>query len=167
MKRFPLLFAVLPFAVFAQDAAPAPQPSVMQTLLGYILPMVVTAIGAVGTWALKQLADYLKSKSLNSRVAGAFSIAVDYLETAFTHVRAGIEPDLKLALADGTLDEKERADLVKKLVELAKAELPTSIQTVLRATLGAGFDSWLSGKAGEAVQKVVMAEASPGELGTP
>ncbi len=167
---FTFAFLVLfGFAAHAQNvlvapAAPPTQAAWVTTLLQYIVAPLVAVIGSMLAWVLAKLATWIHSKEANSKAAGAFAVAADYLSTAFTHLRAGIGPDLKLALADGTLDASERAELVKKLVGLAKVELPTGVLAVLGKTLGPALETWLSGRAGEVVQAVVAAPASPGEL---
>ncbi len=163
-----VLLVMLPASVFAQSvlvdsSAPAPK-SVVESIIAYILVPLIPIVGTLLAAALTKLVTYLHAKEANSKVAGAFAIAVDFIQAAFTHVRAGIEPDIKLALADGSLDAQERAALVAKLVELVKAQLPGGVMAVLKATLGTALETWLSGKAGEVVQAAVVAPASPGEL---
>ncbi len=159
------------FAAHAQTVLVAPAaagapggPAWVTALIQYCLVPAIPVLGTLTVWVLTKLATFLHTKGENSKVAGAFAVAVDFIETAFTHLRAGIEADLKLALADGTLDAKERADLVAKLVSLVKAELPGSIMGVLSGALGPSLETWLNGKAGDAIQKVVVATATPGEL---
>ncbi len=139
-------------------------PAWVTALVQYCLVPLIPVLGTLTAAVLAKGALYLHAKEGNSKVAGAFAIGLDYFTTAFTHIRAGIEPDLKLALADGTLDANERAALVAKLVALAKAELPGSVMGLLSKALGAGLETWLNGKAGDAVQAVVAAKAAPGEL---
>ncbi len=139
-------------------------PAWVTALIQYCLVPLIPVLGALAAWVLTKLAGFLHAKSDNSKIAGAFAVAVDYIETAFTHLRAGIEDDLKRALADGTLDPTERAALVAKLVSLAKAELPTGVMAILGGALGPALETWLNGKAGDAIQKVVMATPSVGEL---
>lgn len=151
---------------FAADAQtvlgnPLPAESFGQKVLAYVLPALVPIIGSLVIAVLTKLATFLHAKEGNSKVAGAFAIATDYIETAFVHIRAGIEADLKLALADGTLDAAERAQLVAKLVALAKAELPAGVQAILGGALGPALETWLAGRAGQVVQAAV----SEGKLG--
>lgn len=127
-----------------------------------LVALLIPAFGALTIAALGYLTTFLRAKGRNSRIASAFAVAADYIEAAFVHVRAGIEDQLRAALADGTLDSTERAALVAKLVLLVKAELPGGIQTVLAGVLGSGLETWLSGKAGQVVQAAVDAgKATP------
>lgn len=150
------------FAVYAQDVLPAPAApgapggiAWVSALLQYVAVPLIPITGSLIIYVLTKLATYLHAKGDNSKVAGAFAIAVDFIETAFVHIRAGIESDLKDALADGTVDSVERQKLVDKLVSLVKAELPGSIQAILGATLGPSLETWLKGKAGQVVQAAV------------
>ncbi len=160
---FVLAFVPLAFAqtVTLTDSVPPTGPkSALESVIAYILVPLIPALGTLIAAVLIKLATFLHAKEGNSKVAGAFAVAVDFLETAFTHVRAGIEPDIKAALADGTLDAQERAALVAKLVALVKLELPGGIMAILTKTLGPALETWLSGKAGQVVQAAV-APASP------
>lgn len=148
---------MFPALAFAQTVTPAPSsgPAWLGPVLQYIVVPLIPITGSLIVWALTELAKFLRAKGSNSKVAGAFAIAVDFFETAFVHLRAGIEGDIKDALADGTIDSTERANLVKKLVELAKAELPDGIKTILGGALGPALETWLAGKAGQVVQAAV------------
>jgi len=160
-----LLAILAPVVALAQDvlvpppAAPgAPGgPAWVTSLLQYIVLPLIPAIGAVIVAALGKLALFLHSKEQNSKVAGVFAIATDFVENAFEHIRAGMEADFKVALADGKLDPVERAALLAKLLALVKAELPSGIQAALQAVFGAGLNTWLSGKA----SAVIDAAAQP------
>lgn len=167
-----ILFLLLafPFGAHAQTVlvesttATSGPPGWVTALIQYFLVPLIPVLGGLLIAVLTKLATFLHAKEGNSKLAGAFAVAVDFIDTAFTHVRAGIEPDLKAALAEGTLDATERAALVAKLVALVKLELPSSIMGILSGALGPALETWLSGKAGDAIQKVAMAPATPGEL---
>lgn len=160
---FAVLFCVLlGFAAHAQTVIvdhPAPK-TALEMVIAYILVPLIPILGTLLAAALGKLVTFLHAKEGNSKIAAAFAVATDFVNTAFTHLRAGIEPDLKMALADGTLDAVERANLVTKLVALVKAELPAGLMGVLSATLGPALDTWLSGKAGQVIQAAVAEPAT-------
>lgn len=148
--------AVFALPVFAQETAPAPAGSagatVLNTFVQYLLPPIVTALAAAVAWALKKLSEYLHAKTEGSKVGQALVTGSDFIGTAVSHVIAGLAPDVRAALEnDGKIDEAERAALKQKAMVLIKADLPEGIRVVLGGALGAGFETWLAGKAEQAI----------------
>lgn len=153
------LFFFLSFSAFAQTVlvdptVPGPK-TAAESIIAYILVPLIPVLGALLAAALTKLTTYLHAKESNSKVAAAFAIATDFVSAAFTRMRAGIEPDLRMALADGSLDAMEREHLVAKLVALVKAELPAGIMAILGGALGPALETWLNGKAGQVIQAAV------------
>lgn len=148
------LLAVADIAVVG-DPVPAPAPNLLGQLVALLLPVVIALVSA----AAAKLVTYLHGKEKESKVAAAFAIAGDFFVTAFSHLRASLEPDLKTALADGKIDDAERKAMIDKLIALAKKELPAALMAVLQSVLGIGLDTWLSGKAGQVVDAAVAASA--------
>ncbi len=138
------------------STATAPK-SPLELMIAFVLVPLIPILGALIAAVLTKLVTFLHAKEGNSKIAGAFAIATDFVSTAFAHVRAGIESDLKLALADGTITDTERAALVAKLVALVKLELPAGMMAILSGALGPALETWLSGKA----DQVVRAAAEP------
>lgn len=123
----------------------------LDAFLQYIAPPLITALASLVGFALLKLSQYLHAKGESSKLVDALAVGSDFAKTAFEHVRAKLEPSLKEKLADGVLTVEERAQLKAEFMTLLKAELPAGAGSVLQATLGAGFETWLSGKAEGAI----------------
>ncbi len=168
IASFPLalLSALFALPVFAQEGpSPTAEQStgslVLNTFLQYGLPPIITATAGIIVWALKKLSDLLHAKAEGSKVAQALVTGTDFVGAAVSHVVSGLAPDVREALANnGTIDEAERAALKAKAVALLKAELPDGIKTVLGSVMQGGLDTWLSGKAEQAISLVAAQAAT-------
>lgn len=154
---------LVPATAFAQEAGPGPTvdgsigAKVLNTFLQYALPPIVTAIAGIVVLALTKLSAFLHAKAEGSKVGTALVGAADFVMTAVQHVVSGLAPDVRSALAnDGKIDDAERTVLKQKALTLIKAELPADIVSVLGSLYGAGLDTWLSGKAEQAIDAAVM-----------
>lgn len=132
------------------------QSPIIAQIVDALLPVVLAVVALAGA----KLTAYLHSKGKESKVAEAFAVASEFFMASFAKLRAELEPDIKAALADGKIDDAERAAMVAKLVEVAKSQLPAGIVLVLKSVLGSGLETWLQGKAQQAVD-VAVSQANP------
>lgn len=142
-------------------AAPSAGAVMLTAFLQYVVPPLAMAIAALLALMLKKLSDFLHAKAEGSKVGTALVVGTDAIGTAVSHVISGLAPAVRDALAnDGKLDEAERAALKAKAIALIKAELPDGVKAVLGGVMGAGLETWLSGKAEQAIS-AAAAQASP------
>jgi hypothetical protein len=149
----------LPDTMLAQTPGPLPtDPSqspgslVLNAFLQYVLPPLVVLIASLLAFALKKLSDFLHVKAQGSAVGQALVTGSDFVTTAVSHVISQLAPDVRDALAnDGKIDDAERAALKAKALALIKAELPDGIKAVLGGVMQGGLETWLSGKAEQAI----------------
>lgn len=161
-----VLFALPALADDAAAVVAAPQSAgalLANAFMQYVLPALVTALAAFAAMALKKLSDFLHVKAEGSQLATALVSGSDFVTTAVSHVISQLAPDVRAALAnDGRIDETERALLKAKALQLIRAELPDGIKAVLGAAMQGGLETWLSGKAEQAIAAATAEPAAAG-----
>lgn len=121
---------------------------ILKALAPMAIPALLTGLTALGTL----LGRWLHAHTNNSKVLGALATGADYIGSAVQHVLDGLQPDIQKALADdGKLSPEELSALKTKAVALILEEMPSALKVVANA-LGPAFQTWLSGKVGQAIQ---------------
>lgn len=121
--------------------------SIVAAAAPVVVPLLVTGLTALGAL----LGRLIHSHTNNSKVLTALATGADYIGTAVSHIMGGLQADVKAALAnDGKIDAAELEGIKTKALALVKAEMPAALKTVADA-LGPAFETWLSGKVGQAV----------------
>lgn len=111
-----------------------------------VAPFLVTALASLLGWALVKLSAYLHAKASESKVLGAMAVASDFVSACVAHASEKLEPDLKAALAKGSISPEDRAKIIADALALVKSQLPAGIAGTLAGALGDGLETWLSGK---------------------
>lgn len=128
---------------------------VIKASVPYVLPLLISGILALGAL----IGRFIHSKTGDNKILTALATGTDYVGAAVSHVLDGIRPDIQKALEDdGKLSPEELAGLKSKAIELIMKELPKPLADVAQA-MGPAFQTWLSGKVGQAIQ--AQAPASP------
>ncbi|MBK7864362.1 MAG: hypothetical protein IPJ65_38330 [Archangiaceae bacterium] len=125
--------------------------TVMESVLQYVVAPLIPVIGALVVAGLGKLVQLLHAKQGESKLLGALGVGAELVSTSVSHVIDGLKPELQAALADGKIDDAEKATLKAKAMELLKKELPAGVQGVLSTTLGPALETWLSGKVTQAI----------------
>jgi hypothetical protein len=148
-------------ALLADAAAqPALGQLALNAFMQFVLPPLLVALAALAGLALKKLSDFLHVRTQGSKMGAALVQGTDWITAAVSHVISGLAPAVRDALAnDGKIDDAERAALKAKAMELIKAEFPAGLSAVLGAA-GGGLETWLSGKAEQAISAAVSAGGS-------
>lgn len=132
--------------------------SALLKLIGGLLAIFTPVLLVIA----KKLADWLDSKKDESKVALGVKIAVDLLIAFLNEARLKLEPKLKAALADGRLDEAERAELRSILIAMAMERLPQTVVDTLSKAFGPALTSWLGAQADATIDRAVLtASAGP------
>jgi len=144
----------------AAEVVPAGQ-QILTAFLQFVLPPLLMALTALAGLALKKLSDFLHAKAGESKLGGALVQGSDWVTTAVSHVIGGLAPEVRKALEnDGKIDEAERAALKSKAMELLKAEFPEGLSAIM-GLAGGALETWLSGKAEQAISAATAASAGP------
>lgn len=125
--------------------------TVLESVLQYVVAPLIPVVGALIVAGLGKLVQFLHAKHKDSKLFGALGVGAELVSTSVTHVIDGLKPELQQALADGKIDDAERAALKAKAMELLKKELPVGVQGVLSTALGPALETWLSGKVTQAI----------------
>lgn len=165
MKRIALLFVFVPLAALAQVigepvAAPVPGTQDLVQTESVLLKIIATVIGLLTPFLVALVAkgvQWLHESGKSNRLAFAGGVVGDLLLAFLYKAKAELVPDLQKALADGVLDQTERALLKKKLIELVLRDAPGDVLKVVQNTLGPAFLGWLDGQA----EKVIDSMATP------
>lgn len=122
--------------------------SVAKAAAPVVIPLLVAGITALGTL----VGRWIHANTGSSKLLTALATGSDYVGTAVSHILDGMKADVAAALAnDGKIDALEAEALKEKALKLVLAEMPGPLQEVAKA-LGPAFQTWISGKVGQAVQ---------------
>jgi hypothetical protein len=121
--------------------------------LQYVVAPLIPVVGALLVAGLTQLVRYITAKQGESKLLAALGVGAELISTSVSHVIDGLKPELQQALADGKIDDVEKAALKAKAMDLLKKELPASVQGVLSTALGPALETWLSGKVTQAIDE--------------
>lgn len=125
--------------------------TLLESVLQYVVAPLIPVVGALIVAGLGKLVQFLHAKEGESKLLKALGIGAELVSTSVSHVVDGLKPELQAALADGKIDDAERAALKAKALELLKKELPAGVQGVLSTALGPALETWLSGKVSQAI----------------
>lgn len=128
-----LALSLLALPALAADAAPQ---SFVGVLVANLAPALATLVAAVASWAILQLAAWLKTKThaewalaLEDRLALAVANAVRATEQT-------LRPTLALAAADGKVTAEEAAQLRAEALAAVKAQLGAGWADLVRLAGG-------------------------------
>ena len=175
LPLFVWLLAVLlffaPRVAFAQvdpTAAPAVESGNTWTILGVVFVALVGVGVTVVTFAGARFGAFLKTQGEKSTVFSLLSNLWTVVQAAVAHAEAEIRPLIQSALADGKLDDAEKAAIKAKVIELVKGMLGEVGLGKIAVALGltsAGVDTLISGQIERAVLNM-KAGAAPSVITT-
>lgn len=155
---FALIFAMLPLAAFAQDAAPAPPTS----FLGSVYVWIVGAVGSAIVALSIALGVFLRARGKDSAAWSLVNRLWVIMQSAVAHAEAELRPLFAKALEDGKLTPDEGAQLKKRTLEIFKSEAAELVRQI-PAVLGLSADgvgTFLSGLLERAVSGLKPSPAS-------
>lgn len=137
--------------------------TLLQLFLSYVLPLLLTGLGAVAIWAVGKLATWLHSKEQTSKLARLGSFVADYAASIVAELNATLRPQLASALADGVLTDAEKAQLKATALDALKNRLPPSIKALVDSLYGPAAETLLAGAIERAVltQKAALPSSVP------
>lgn len=153
-----------PEAQWAADVVVVPEaPSgspVLELVLKYIAPPLLTAIGGLLAWLLGLAVSYLKTKTETSKLAHVGLFLTEAARNVVAEVEATLVPMAKEAMADGKLTPEEGAKIKAAALELLKTKLPPALLLQAKGAFGPLLDTILGGllERANAEQKVQTLE---------
>lgn len=156
VRKFTTL-AVLSACFVASAADPVivmPQTPLSQVFWGYVFPILLSLVFVVygGLSAAAHLR--LQAAAKTSKAAAAFDEFLTSIDHAVSHVNTDIRPKLASGLAGGALSTADAISLKLAAVGIAKAQLLPETLEIIKAQLGPGFATWVSG----AVEAALLAQ---------
>lgn len=138
---------MLPFILAQVAVAPLPSGGFSAIFYQYLLPTLLTTIGAIVTAAGGILVMWLKEKAKSSNTASVFLWVAELARNVVAHVNGGLRADLEAAASDGTITPEEAKMLKAKALELLKQaggeELISKLK--LAGVVGPAVETFLSG----------------------
>lgn len=123
-----------------------------QIFLEYILPALLSLIGALASWALARLASHLRARTDAARWSLAVAQLADVARAAVAEAEVSLRPQFARAMADGKLSPEEGAALKSEVLRIVRERLAPQTWATLEAWLGS-FVSW---HLGGAVERAVV-----------
>lgn len=139
--------------------APSASP-VLELVLKYIAPPLLTAIGGLLAWLLGLAVAYLKTKTETSKLAHVGLFLTEAARNVVAEVEATLVPMAKEAMADGKLTPEEGAKIKAAALEMLKTKLPPALLLQAKGAFGPLLDTILGGllERANAEQKVQTLE---------
>ena len=165
MRRFLLLslFSLVALPALAAEVVTipeAPSSPVLELVLKYIAPPLLTAIGALLAWLLGLAVSFLKTKTESSKLAYVGLFLTEAARSVVAEVEATLVPMAKEALEDGKLTPEEGARIKAAALEMLKTKLPPALLLQAKGSFGPLLDTILGGllERANAEQKVQTLE---------
>lgn len=130
---------------------PAPEPSLLQRIWGFVAPTLATAIGTLLVYLLGLLVTWVKSKAGESKFAAFVLPVTEAARAVVLEIDVRLKPKLAKFLEDGVLSEDEKKQLRDEAFTLLKEKLPPTLLAAGQSQLGALFETFLKGKIEQAV----------------
>lgn len=119
----------------------------LEFFIKYVVPILGSAVTAVGIWALKKVGDYFSAHAKESKLM-AIGAQVTTLASVAVHNMEPLKAEYAAASADGVITEQEGLKLKALAMEQIKLSLGTAGIDALKNTMGIGAEalpSFLSG----------------------
>lgn len=123
-----------------------------QAFFEYVFPALLSALGALASWALMRLATYLRARASASRWALASAQLADIARLAVSEAEVALRPRFAQAMSDGKLTPEEGAELKGEVMRIIRERLAPQTWALLESQLG-DFVGW---HLGGAVERAVV-----------
>lgn len=134
----------------------------LEMFLKYLLPPLLTGLGALLGLALKNLGAKLSADAASSKIAAVGSKLELFIESVVTDLEATVKPALLAAASDGVITVEEGTalkDLCMSRVKALLSEKGLSELTSVLGIAGPAIDSLLSGLIEKMLTNVQHAQA--------
>ena len=164
------LVVLFAFPGLAQDAQPAPlapvstpgQGLMLTVFIQYLLPVLMTGLSALLSWAMMLGVGWLKTKGETSKAMLAVATLAEGARSAVANAEATIKADLIEASKDGVITKEEGERIKAHVLEELK-KMPAPVLKAAASLFGGNVEGYLSGLIERtlATQKAALPAASP------
>lgn len=151
MRRFfvLLLLSLVALPALAAEVVVVPEAPtsspLLEFVLKYVAPPLLTAIGALLAWLLGLAVSFLKTKTESSKLAYVGLFLTEAARNVVAEVEATLVPAAKAALEDGKLTKEEGEKIKAQALELLKTKLPPALLLQAKGSFGPLLDTILGG----------------------
>lgn len=137
--------------------------AILEAFLKYVMPTLLTVIGAAVALLLARAGQWLNEKAKTSKIAAVGEKLFNVGSAVVHHVETELRPEVQKAIADGVVTPEEGAHLKKRAMDLFKEALGANGIKELGSVLGVvggSVEVFLSGVLEKALNVKKLAEAS-------